>query len=65
MSIFLNDNLKQRQQINGLESDRADVIVGGLINLTSVMDFIDSKRVIFSDGGVREGVVNEYVEKEL
>ncbi|ANZ57359.1 exopolyphosphatase [Fructilactobacillus lindneri] len=65
MRIFLSDDLAQRQSINGLDSDRADVIVGGLINLTSVMDFIDSKRVIFSDGGVREGIINEFVQRYL
>lgn len=63
MRLFLNDNLKERRQISGLEGNRADVIVGGLINLTSIMDFIDSKRVIFSEGGVREGVINEYISK--
>lgn len=61
----MSDDLAQRQSINGLDSDRADVIVGGLINLTSVMDFIDSKRVIFSDGGVREGIINEFVQRYL
>ncbi|USS87068.1 Ppx/GppA family phosphatase [Fructilactobacillus cliffordii] len=63
MQELLSKKLAERQQINGLESDRADVIIGGLINLTTVMDFIDSKRVIFSDGGVREGVINEYLEQ--
>ncbi|USS84855.1 Ppx/GppA family phosphatase [Fructilactobacillus myrtifloralis] len=63
MRELLSKPLAKRQLINGLESDRADVIIGGLLNLTAVMDFIDSKRVIFSDGGVREGVINEYLEQ--
>ncbi|KID41064.1 Ppx/GppA phosphatase family protein [Fructilactobacillus fructivorans] len=62
VETFLNRNLAERQKINGLENDRADVIIGGSLCLTVMMNFIDSKRVIFSNGGVREGLINEYIE---
>ncbi|KRM90052.1 Ppx/GppA family phosphatase [Fructilactobacillus florum] len=65
MLMLLSANYKERKKIPGLENDRADVIVGGLVNLTAIMDFIDSKRVIFSDGGVREGVINEHLRQRL
>ncbi len=58
-------NLKKRQRIQGLENDRADIIVGGLLPLIVLLDFVDSKKVIFSESGVREGIITEYVEQHF
>ncbi|MHA8110632.1 Ppx/GppA phosphatase family protein [Lactobacillaceae bacterium Melli_B4] len=58
--LIARDNY-QRKQISGLESDRADIIVGGLLPLVSIINRINSKHVIFADSGVREGLINEYL----
>ncbi|MBW1604814.1 Ppx/GppA family phosphatase [Lactobacillus sp. Sy-1] len=58
--LVARDNA-QRKQISGLESDRADIIVGGLLPLVSIINRINSKQVIFADSGVREGLINEYL----
>ncbi|MCF6515844.1 exopolyphosphatase [Lactobacillus sp. S2-2] len=64
MEMFLKRNLKTRQKIYGLEYDRADVIVGGTLCLTTMLNLIDSKRVVFSEGGVREGLILEYINQK-
>ncbi|MEJ6400147.1 Ppx/GppA family phosphatase [Nicoliella lavandulae] len=58
---LISRNNLQRKQISGLESDRADIIVGGLLPLVSIINRINSKQVIFADSGVREGLINEYL----
>ncbi|WP_268913915.1 Ppx/GppA family phosphatase [Lentilactobacillus sp. SPB1-3] len=60
---MLRGNMKHRQQIPGLETDRADIIVGGLMPLVVLMDYLDTKKVYFSQSGVREGIITEYIEK--
>ncbi|KRL62277.1 exopolyphosphatase [Lentilactobacillus diolivorans DSM 14421] len=60
---LLKGNVKRRQQIQGLEVDRADIIVGGLLPLIVLMDKVEAKKVIFSESGVREGVITEYVDR--
>ncbi|UQS84978.1 Ppx/GppA family phosphatase [Apilactobacillus apisilvae] len=61
--MLLRKNLYDRKHVKGLEKDRADIILGGLLPLITLLDELDSRRVIFSDGGVREGIVNEYLNK--
>lgn len=60
---LLRNDLKHRKQIRGLESERADIILGGLLPLITVIDELDSRRIVFSEGGVREGLINEYIRK--
>lgn len=61
--MLLRKNLSDRKNVNGLERDRADIILGGLLPLITLLDELDSRRVVFSDGGVREGIINEYINK--
>lgn len=60
---LLRKNLNQRRQISGLEPDRADIIVGGIMPLVLLLQMLDSDRVIFSESGVREGVIHAWLEK--
>lgn len=60
--LISKDN-SQRQAIDGLEYDRADIIVGGMLPLVELLQLLDSDRVIFSESGVREGIVSEYVSQ--
>ncbi|WP_283679307.1 Ppx/GppA family phosphatase [Lentilactobacillus sp. Marseille-Q4993] len=61
---LLKGNLKRRSSIPGLESDRADIIIGGLLPLMVLMESINSRKVYFSESGVREGIITEYVNKK-
>ncbi|WP_056965756.1 Ppx/GppA family phosphatase [Apilactobacillus ozensis] len=60
---LLSRDYHSRQSVPGIEKDKADIIVGGLLPLITLIDELDSRRIVFSDGGVREGLINEYVNK--
>ena len=61
---LLRGDVKRRRQIKGLEHDRADIIVGGLLPLMVLMDKVDTRKVLFSESGVREGIITEFVENK-
>lgn len=50
-----------RAEIPGLARDRADIIVGGMIPAITLMRFLDSDRMIFSQNGLREGILFEHL----
>ncbi|BDZ30191.1 exopolyphosphatase [Lactiplantibacillus sp. WILCCON 0030] len=60
-----NDVLTQdaagRAKIPGLAKDRADIIVGGMVPAIMLMRFLDSDRIIFSQNGLREGILFEHL----
>lgn len=60
---LLNRNLAQRKRMPGLEPERADIIVGGMLPLVSLLQRNSDGRVIFSESGVREGIITEYVNQ--
>lgn len=60
---LLNRNLAQRKRMAGLEPERADIIVGGMLPLVSLLQRNSDGRVIFSESGVREGIITEYVNQ--
>jgi len=53
-----------RQDISGMEYDRADIIVGGMLPLVTLLQMLDSDRVVFSESGVREGIISEHLNSE-
>ena len=60
---LLNKNLNQRKRMPGLEPERADIIIGGMLPLVSLLQRNSDGRVIFSESGVREGIITEYVNQ--
>ncbi|MCH5463044.1 Ppx/GppA family phosphatase [Lactobacillus sp. LC28-10] len=63
-SMLLSKSLAERQEISGLEPDRADIIVGGIMPLVLLLQMLDSDRVIFSESGVREGIIHAYLNHD-
>lgn len=55
---------KAREKIAGLETSRADIIVSGLLPLLNLMRKINSPKVIFSESGVREGLIAETLAQQ-
>jgi exopolyphosphatase/guanosine-5'-triphosphate,3'-diphosphate pyrophosphatase len=45
-----------------LSKDRADIIVGGLIPVVTMMRYLDSDRLEFSQNGLREGALYEHLQ---
>jgi len=52
----------EREHMAGLEVSRADIIVSGLLPLLNLMTVIHSPNVIFSESGVREGLIAEMMK---
>lgn len=52
----------QRENVAGLEIARADIIISGLLPLLTLMRIIDAPEVIFSESGVREGLIAETIK---
>jgi exopolyphosphatase/guanosine-5'-triphosphate,3'-diphosphate pyrophosphatase len=61
---LLSKNNEERIDIRGLSKDRADVIVGGLLPIINLLTRIDSSQIIFSQSGVREGVLFSVIEEQ-
>ncbi|GEP23694.1 exopolyphosphatase [Lentilactobacillus diolivorans] len=56
---IISKNLEERKEVPGISKDRADIIVGGLIPVILLMNFLDSDRITFSTSGLREGILFE------
>jgi exopolyphosphatase / guanosine-5'-triphosphate,3'-diphosphate pyrophosphatase len=54
--------LKERRRVRGLEPGRADVIVAGAIVCLGVMDGLGLPDLTVSDGGLREGILLDFLE---
>ncbi len=50
----------ERKNIAGLNKERADIIMGGLIPLKVLMEYTDSNKLLISGNGLREGAFYKY-----
>ncbi|ANK58785.1 Ppx/GppA family phosphatase [Loigolactobacillus backii] len=57
----ISKDLAGRKKIPGLTKERADIIAGGMTPIVTILRFLDSDRVVFSQNGVREGILLEHV----
>jgi exopolyphosphatase/guanosine-5'-triphosphate,3'-diphosphate pyrophosphatase len=53
----------QRRALPGLENGREDVIVAGVLILTTVMNRLERRECVVSDLGLREGVLIDLAER--
>ena len=56
-------NKDERMKIPGLAKNRADVIIGGLIPISLVLRNLQISEVIFSNCGLRDGILFEYLRQ--
>jgi exopolyphosphatase/guanosine-5'-triphosphate,3'-diphosphate pyrophosphatase len=59
----LSKNLEDRKKMPGLSKERGDIIVGGLTPLMLLLRYLDSDRVTFSQAGIREGILFEFIQQ--
>lgn len=59
VTLLLTHSIRQRQQIQGLKSDRADIILAGALVLQGVMNRFDFPLLNVSPNGLREGLFFE------
>ena len=58
---ILGADLAMRESIPGLSKFRADIIVGGLMPVISMIRYLDSDRLTFSQFGLREGALYDHL----
>ena len=57
--------LSRRKNISGLNADRADSIVGGVLGTESAMDALEAESMLVTSQGIREGLAYDAIGKEL
>lgn len=60
---WLGKDVMQRKAILGSEAPRADIIIGGLTPVAFLLEYLQIPEVIFSESGVREGVLYSMLQK--
>lgn len=56
---------EERAAMHGIASARADVIVGGLLPLMTLLRQLNLKQLMFSNNGLREGLMFKYMDHKL
>lgn len=61
---LLSCNKDERTKIPGLDTKRADIILGGCIPILNLIVTLNTPKIVFSESGVREGILVEYLNKQ-
>jgi exopolyphosphatase/guanosine-5'-triphosphate,3'-diphosphate pyrophosphatase len=56
-AMLIHRDLKGRRTIPGLNQDRADIIVAGVVVIDELMRFFEANRVLVNERGIREGLL--------
>ncbi len=57
LAMLIHRDLKGRRTIPGLNQDRADIIVAGVVLVDELMRFLDANRILVNERGIREGLL--------
>ena len=57
LAMLTHKDLKGRRTIPGLNQDRADIIVAGVVVIDELMRFFEANRVLVNERGIREGLL--------
>jgi exopolyphosphatase/guanosine-5'-triphosphate,3'-diphosphate pyrophosphatase len=63
LAMLIHKDLKGRRTIPGLNQDRADIIVAGVVVIDELMRFLDANRVLVNERGIREGLLIRAVKR--
>ncbi|QQP27696.1 Ppx/GppA family phosphatase [Lactobacillus ultunensis] len=63
VSKLISMDKDERMKVPGLAKNRADVIIGGLIPISLVLRNLQISEVIFSNCGLRDGVLYDYLRE--
>ena len=56
-SYLMGLSLEERKKVTGLEKNRADIIIPGILILIAIMEFFSIKQLRVSDFGILEGII--------
>ncbi len=59
--MLAGKNLEERKQVPGLQPERADIIVSGILILLAFMKYFDYSRLQVSDRGILYGMISHYL----
>ncbi|MDZ5001555.1 Ppx/GppA family phosphatase, partial [Clostridium perfringens] len=57
-------DFKQRQKLEGIEPELADIIVGGTAIFKKIANLVQCSKIIISGRGLREGLMYEYLHSK-
>lgn len=63
LSMLGRKNVRERRQLPGLSSDRADIIIAGVAVIDAMMLVLKANRLFVNGGGVREGLILRAMER--
>lgn len=63
--MLKNADLRARRKIDGLSKNRADIMVGGLSILNTIISIISPPKLVISGFGLREGILYNYLFSNL
>jgi len=63
LAMLIHRDLKERRTIPGLNQDRADIIVAGVVVIDELMRFFEANRVLVNERGIREGLLIRAVKR--
>lgn len=64
-NLLKSKSLKDRSRIEGLSKDRADIIVASTSILNTLAQNLNIKEIVVSGKGLREGLLYDYIEKNI
>jgi len=56
-AMLVHRDLKGRRMVPGLNQDRADIIVAGVVVIDELMRFFEANRIVVNERGIREGLL--------
>ncbi|MBT0653644.1 HD domain-containing protein [Geomobilimonas luticola] len=63
LAMLLRRDLKGRRGVPGLNPDRADIIVAGVVAVDELMDFVGANLLKVNERGIREGLILRSLKK--
>ena len=63
LAMLIRRDLKGRRTVPGLNQDRADIIIAGVVVIDELMRFLDANRVLVNERGIREGLLIRAIKR--
>jgi len=63
LAMLSRKSLKERRGVQGLNQDRADIIVAGVAVVDELMRFFNANRLLVNERGVRQGLLVRGAER--
>lgn len=64
LNIFRSLSIPELQNLDGLSEDRADIIIPANVVFNCLFDEVKASRFVFSNKGLREGIIIEYLNEK-